>query len=256
MIPNIFSTAENLEKRFWEIDSLRGIAIIMMIVSNFVTDLDYFKITNVNSLSGFWWFFARITAAIFVFLVGVSLTLSYSRSHPLASESPHPLPFFKFLKRGLKIFSWGIIISVVTYLFMGSGFILFGVLHLIGLSIILAYPLLKYRFANLAFGLIIFALGFFVKNIYINIQWLVWLGIPQQSFYSVDYFPLIPWFAAVLFGIFAGNLLYGNGVRKFKLPDPGIMVPIKFLIFLGKNSLLLYLIHQPILILALKLLSG
>lgn len=255
MLSNLFSTAEAKENRFWEIDFLRGAAIIMMVVSNFITDLDYFNFYKINTLSGTWWFLARTTAAIFVFLVGVSLTISYSRATSSKPQATSPIAL-KYIKRGLKIFSWGLIITFVSWLFIKEDFIIFGVLHLIGLSIILAYPLLKFRFANLLLGSIFFALGFYIKNIFVSAPYFLWLGIPPTNYYSVDYLPLIPWFGAVLFGLFIGNTLYPSGIRNFKVPALENFLSIKFVSFLGKNSLLIYLIHQPILILALKILSG
>jgi len=72
--------AKNLEKRFWEIDFLRGLAIIMMILFHLLYDLNYFGEYNLNLHSGFWWYFARMTATIFILLVGISLTLSFSRA--------------------------------------------------------------------------------------------------------------------------------------------------------------------------------
>ncbi len=250
----IFSTAENIENRFWEIDSLRGIAIIMMIASNFVTDLDYFNIANVNSVSGVWWFFARTTAVIFIFLVGVSLTLSYSRAQA-SSRMPNAQIFLKFLNRGLKIFSWGLIITLVSWLFLKNDLIIFGILHLIGLSIILAYPFLKLRFENLFLGAGILIAGFFIQHIKVNSLWFLWLGLTPQNFFYIDYEPLIPWFGVVLLGIFAGNVLYSNGLRSFSVPSIEKLNIIKSFSFLGRNSLLIYLIHQPVLILILKILS-
>ncbi len=243
----IFSTAEHLESRLWEIDFLRGVAIIMMIISNFITDLDYFNISDINSLSGFWWFFSRTTAVIFIFLVGVSLTLSYSRSEEAVFR-------LKSLKRGMKIFSWGLIITPVSWIFLRQNLILFGVLHLIGISIILSYPLLKFRLVNLFLGALLIAIWTYSQNFWVNSIWLLWL-IPITNYFSVDYLPLIPWFSAVLIGIFIGNLLYARGVRTFKVPRLEKLFLTKFLTFLGRNSLLIYLIHQPILILLLKILG-
>ena len=111
--------------RYWEIDFLRGVAIIMMIVFHAIFDFTFFSSYEIDLQSGFWWLFARITASIFIFLVGISLTLSYSRKKE----------FSKYLYRGTKIFSWGLVITLVTWIFLSQGFIAFGILHFIGLSI-------------------------------------------------------------------------------------------------------------------------
>lgn len=216
------------EKRFWEIDLLRGIAVIMMVAYHLFYDLNYFRIYPINIDSGFWWFFARSIAITFILLAGVSLNL-YSRAEIQGSAS-----FPRYLKRGLGIFSWGIGITVITWIFLKDAFIRFGVLHLIGGACI--------------------CLGFHLKNITFNSEWLVWLGL-RGSFCTVDYFPLFPWFGVILIGISLGNIFYPECSRRFKLPDLDIF-PVRFFSFLGRRSLLIYLIHQPILILLLYLLGA
>ena len=225
--------------RFYEIDSLRGIAIILMIISNFVTDIAYFRIYNINTSSDFWWLFARITASMFMLLVGISLTLSYSKENR---------NFMHYLKRGLKIFSWGLAITAVTWLFIGKDFVIFGVLHLIGISIILSYPLIKRTRVDLLLGASFIAAGIYLSNLTFKIPELIWLGFAPQNFTTVDYFPIFPWFGVVLIGLFLGNALYANYKRNFKIPDLGNLSLVKGLCFLGRNSLLIYLIHQPVLI--------
>ncbi len=72
--------------RFWEIDNLRGLAIIMMVTYHFIFDLTFFGIFPFNIYSGFLWFFARITAVTFIFVMGLSLTLSYSRAEIIGDK--------------------------------------------------------------------------------------------------------------------------------------------------------------------------
>jgi uncharacterized membrane protein len=239
---------KKMNKRFWEIDFFRGIAIIMMIIFHFFYDLKFFGFYKINLDSGFWWIFARLIATIFIFLVGISLTLSYSRAKK--NKTNNKL-FTKYLIRGLKIFSWGLFISLITWVFLRKGFIIFGILHFIGLSIILAYPFLKFRFLNLLLGIIFILLGFYIQTITFNSYWLVWLGIIPNYLYTVDYFPILPWFGVILFGLFFGNLLYPNGIRRLKIPELSEFSFVRFFCFLGRHSLLLYLIHQPILIILL-----
>jgi len=231
----------NLKKRFWEIDLLRGIAIIMMIVFHVLFDLRTFGSYDFALISGFWMWFERVIASTFILLVGVSLTLSFSRAERKAN-------YLKYFKRGLKIFSWGMLITLITWIFFREGFVSFGVLHLIGLSIILAYPFLKLKFWNLGLGAVIIAVGIMLWNNFFNFSWLVWLGFMPYNTYIADYFPVLPWFGVVLVGIFLGNLLYSGYERRFKLLDLSKIPVVKLFCFLGKNSLLIYLIHQPVLI--------
>jgi uncharacterized membrane protein len=245
----------NLNKRFWEVDSLRGLAIVMMVVFHFIFDINYFGIYSLDIHSGFLWWFARITASMFIFLVGVSLSLSYTRTTILNNEMTENELFIKYFKRGLKIFSYGLLITVATYIFIGDGFIVFGILHFIGLAIILEYVFIKSKYINLFLGFAFIAAGIFLMSFRFNFYGLLWLGFIPNNFYTVDYFPMLPWLGVVSFGIFLRNTLYEKYVRQFKLPDLSSNLAVKVSSFLGKHSLLIYLIHQPIIIMVLYLLG-
>jgi uncharacterized membrane protein len=79
--------------------------------------------------------------------------------------------------------------------------------------------------------------------------------MPAQ-FTSVDYFPVLPWFGAVLIGVFVGNSLYPCYVRTFHLRDRSQVPMIRGIDFLGRHSLLIYLVHQPVLVAALFLMGA
>ena len=64
----------------------------------------------------------------------------------------------------------------------------------------------------------------------------------------VDYYPFFSWFGVALLGIFAGETLYPAGIRRFHLPDWSQVAVVRGLRFLGRHSLLIYIIHQPIMI--------
>jgi uncharacterized membrane protein len=243
---------ENFSKRFWEIDFFRGIAIIMMIVYHLSYDLYFlgnFQI-KINSLS--WILFQRTTASLFLLLVGISLTISHSRLNEKYSEKNL---FFRNLKRGIKIFFWGAIITLFTFVFVNNGVILFGILHLIGISIIISYPLLDYKYKNLVLGVLVILLGTYLSNFTYDTTYLLWLGFEPRSFFSFDYFPILPWYGVVLIGIFLGNSIYPGSRRRFEIPDFSSNIISKILSFLGRQSLKIYLVHQPIIILLLYLLG-
>ncbi len=138
-------------ERFWEIDLLRGIAIIMMIIFHILFDLVFLGIVKINLYSGLNLLFLYSIGTIFLLLVGVSLSLSYSRVINVLSKRQI---WLKFIQRGIMIFCLGLIITIFTWFYLGHGFIIFGVLHCIGLSIIFSIPFLKYRFSNLFLGAI------------------------------------------------------------------------------------------------------
>ncbi len=245
---------ESQKMRFWEVDLLRGIAVVMMIVFHFFYDLNYFNIYGVDISTGFWFIFPRITAGIFILLVGVSLSLSYSRAEVLGRKDRM---FIRLLKRGIWIFSLGMAVTVVTYLIVEERFIVFGILHFIGVSIILAYPFLKLKLKalNLGLGAAAIALGLYLQSLSFPYPWLLWLGLAPEGFYTLDYIPIFPWFGVVLWGIFLGSSLYGDYQRRFILPDLSGSALASVLCFLGRNSLLIYLIHQPLIVAALVILG-
>ncbi len=232
--------------RFWEIDCLRGLAVVLMIFFHFVTDLDFLRVWDVELYSGFWWFFPRAIAATFILLVGTSLTLSLARVRQTRLAGARLYP--KYLKRGLVIFSWGLVITLGTWLLYPQGFVIFGILHFIGVAIILAYPFLRFRYGNLVLGVILIALGVYLEGLTVGFPWLVWLGLRPRHFHTVDYFPLLPWFGVVLIGVFLGHTLYPGYTRRFRLPDGSNLALVRGFGFLGRHSLLIYLIHQPILL--------
>jgi uncharacterized membrane protein len=241
-----------VEQRFWEVDAARGVAIAMMVVYHLTYDLDYFGGYDIESTSGFWARFADATAGAFLFLVGVSLAISYSRA---TAGRPGRSLFGKYLLRGIRILAYGMALTVV-FLVFGMGVVAFGILHLIGVSIILAYPLLRYRYVNLFLGLSIIAVGVYIRieGLSSETSWLLPFGVVPENLVMPDYRPLLPWFGVVLLGLFAGNVVYGDGKRPalFAGKAPAAARP---LLPLGRNSLFIYLIHQPILILLLAALG-
>lgn len=217
-------------ERFYEIDALRGIAIVLMVIFHFAWDLNFLGLATIKLDSWTLYSIARAASMTFLLLVGVSLSISYSKKK---QENAQHI-FRTFFHRGLTIFAWGMIITLVTLIVVPQGTIYFGILHLIGLSVILAYPFLRFTWTNLIIGFAIAACGIFTNHIIL-------------PFSTYDYFPPIPWFGVVLVGIFLGNKLYPNHTRSFELIDLSDRAPVKCLEFLGRNSLLIYLVHQPVL---------
>jgi uncharacterized membrane protein len=229
--------------RFWGVDAARGVAIIMMIVYHSTYDLDTLGGYDIQSTSGNWALFADVTAGLFLFLVGVSLAISRSRSGLTEWRL-----FGKYLARGLRILAYGMVLTVV-FLALGMGVVAFGILHLIGVSIILAYPFLRLRLTNLVLGILIFAAGQYIlaQEPYAQSIWLLPFGVVPEDMIMPDYRPLLPWFGVVLIGLFFGNIVYGYD-RRPTVPEEKAPVLARPLLPLGRNSLSIYLIHQPIII--------
>jgi uncharacterized membrane protein len=226
------------------VDAARGVAIIMMVVYHLTYDLDAFGGYGIEATTGFWARFADATASLFLFLVGVSLAISHARS---GGDR-----FGKYLLRGLRILGYGMVLTGV-FLIFGMGIVAFGILHLIGVSIVLAYPFLNLRLANFSLGILVFVVGMYVMaQDPSGSPWLLPFGVVPEGLLMPDYRPLLPWFGVVLIGLGFGNVVYGGGTRPRILPQktPAVSRP---LLPLGRNSLAIYLVHQPILILLLSL---
>jgi uncharacterized membrane protein len=238
-------------ERYLEIDMARGIAIVMMIIFHTLFDLNFFGIATVNVSFGFWRYFAYATASLFLLIVGISLTISKARAVTHLTEWAL---FRKFLLRGAGIFCCGLLVTVATWWYLREGFIIFGILHLIGISIMIAPIFFRFRQWNAAIGMLVIVAGWSIGTVSGPI-WLMPLGLHPPLFWSVDYTPLLPWFGLVLIGIAAGELLYAGGERRFSLPS--ISYPDgSALTLLGRHSLVIYLIHQPVLVALLSLLTG
>lgn len=222
-----------------------------MVIYHFFYDLNYFNAIKIPIHNLGWELFAHSVAFSFIFISGIALSLSSTRS----KLSFQKFSYSKYLLRGAKVFSYGLIITLVTWFFIPRAFIVFGVLHFIGVSIILSIPFLDKIYLNILTSIPVAFLGFFVNSLNLDFHYLIWLGLRPSDFYSVDYFPVLPWFAVTLLGIAVGNIFYPNYQRKIKLPELGKKKIINKLNFLGKKSLLIYFLHQPIIISLLILLG-
>jgi uncharacterized membrane protein len=218
--------------RIDELDSLKATALVMMLVSNFITDLNYFDIMTIEK-GDFWWWLARSTATLFVGLSGFSYYLADRKEHV----------FSKTFKRTQRLIFWAFTITIMTFLFEPNAYVRFGVLHLLAFASIAAFPLVRYPLIAFMVGISFFLIPLFSS------ETLVWLGLSETGLLAVDYFPLNPWFGVFLICIGLSSQIYPEGK-----PLLDIKWPEKWL-FLGRNTLLIYVFHQPFLI-ALLIITG
>jgi uncharacterized membrane protein len=231
------------QERYWEIDAFRGVAIVLMVLFHLSWDLVYFRMVGYSMMSGPWPWFARIIATMFLLAMGTSLTVSY---HYRGWERG----FVKYLWRGAKVFGLALVISAVTYVFLGHQFVVFGILHLIGFSIVVAYPLLpfKRRYFAAIVGALVVGIGVYINRFVVVIPWLIPLGVSQIGRGMADYYPVFPWFGVALLGVGLGHALYPGAERRFALPDWSGVPVIRELCLLGRHSLAIYMVHQPVLL--------
>ena len=231
--------SKNNDKRLYEIDILRGIAIVMMAVFHFMWSLNYLGVVQADLLHGFWEVFQTMTGSLFILLVGIGLSLSYSRT---MRKDPGKYPL-KYLYRGLTVFGYGMIITLVSWLWMPQAYVFFGILHFMGTAIILATPFIDFVWLNLFIGIIALLAGLWAQNISTTIPWLALLGF-SYPVNTLDFYTILPWISLVFFGMFLGNMLYKGAKRAFMLRVKDNT--LGSLQFLGRHSLMMYFVHLPI----------
>ncbi|QSZ66063.1 DUF1624 domain-containing protein [Methanofollis aquaemaris] len=242
-VTGVFSTHTS-GRRFLEIDLLRGAAILMMVLYHLLFDLSYFGIADVEVHTGFWKLFAMVTASLFIALAGLSLPISYARRKDRLTGRAL---WADYARRGGKIFLYGLLVTLATWLYLGDGFVVFGILHLIGFAIIVAPFFLRLGLWNLPVGAAFILAAVPLSGVN-GPYWLLWLGIHPTAFYSVDYVPVIPWLGVALIGMAIGFWLYPEGERRFRIPEMNGRWAAELLALCGRHSLFIYLVHQPVIL--------
>jgi len=233
----------NGAQRIWEIDFLRGLAIILMVGYHLLFDLGEFR--GIKRFLGFstdlssavWTAAQYFFAGLFVVLSGISSTLSRNN-----------------VRRGLRLLAVALALTLGTYLiavwlhfFDPADTIIFGILHCLAVSMLLYGAVFKKvsAAANALCGAAVMGLAALLpivgKAFSIRSNWLIPFGLPSQSFSSLDYFPLIPWFGVFLIGVALGKSVYAS--KRSLLPW---RLPRTFVNAAGRHSLLIYIVHQPV----------
>ena len=238
---------KNNSERFIEIDIFRGLALFLMIVAHIVWDLDYFKIIPMND--NIYSTYVEVIPLLFFLIVGLSLIVSKKKIENKTIEEQNRY-YKKLIARGLKIIGFGMILTIGSFIFIPDKPIFFGVLHCIGLSIILSVPILKYKNFAFLYSILFIFLSLIVTQCTVEqpnfLQFIVGLHQTDVWKYTIDYFPLLPWFTLIIIGIAVGDLLYSGDKRTFRLPDLSRYKSLKIFQWVGQHSLGIYLIHQPI----------
>jgi len=226
------------------LDEVRGIDLLVMAFYHAVYDLVFIFGVSIPAFQGpVFGYMQFCIASVFIVISGACCR--YSRSN---------------FRRGLQTLAVGLCMSLVTWLFIPSQFILFGILHFMGCAMMLyaLLQLLLHRIPPLLgipLMLLLFLLtrgvssGFVGLGAYTvplpaalwQVSFLFPLGIMGPGFVSADYFPLFPW----LFLFFAGSYL-GTLFQQGKMPRALYRTHLPFFAALGRHSLLFYVLHQPV----------
>ncbi len=234
------------KKRYPVLDGIRGVTLLSMILYHATWDLVYLFGKNISwyrKEPGAIW--QQSICWMFILLSGFCWQLGKKK-----------------WKRAAVVFGAGLLITFATLIFMPQNRVVFGVLTLLGSCMFIMIPLHKILqrvppvwgfvgsllFAGVFYPVNDGYLGFFQweifrlpEGLYANL-WTTYLGFPAGNFYSTDYFSVLPWF----FVFSAGYFLYGLMQRCEKMQILGRKT-IRPLEWVGRHSLLIYLLHQPVL---------
>jgi uncharacterized membrane protein len=229
--------------RLAAIDALRGLAIVAMVAFHFSFDLALFRLARFDFEHDLGWIVARdAIVASFMGLVGVSLVLAARQDVPASRR----------WRRVAVIAACALAVSAASYALFPRTWIRFGILHAIALASVIAWPLVRRPRLALALGVAIVAAGALVAHPAFDAPGLQWIGFTTTPPPTEDYVPLFPWLGVTLIGIAAGDALARRG---FAALGPLARAP-GALRWLGRHSLAVYMVHQPIMIGALALALG
>ncbi len=223
------------------LDAARAVALAGMVVFHFVFDLQFFGVLPMGTASsGGWSVLAHVVAGSFISIAGFSLVIAH----------PHGVRWPAFGRRLLTIGVAALLVSAATYAMMPGFFVYFGILHAIATFSVLGLAFLRAP----VWLLVVTAMAVFfgadlLRSESFNAPALWWLGLSTEIAPSVDYEPLFPWFAVFLSGIVLGRLATASGWlhRAARYAPPQMRGPSAWALWAGRHTLLLYLVHQPVL---------
>ena len=229
--------SELTRKRVWELDAFRGFCLLCMFIDHSLNIFKYFGGFDIVRIP-FFWFIKHYFGALFVVISGICVYFSHSS-----------------FRRGLIVFACGMSLTAATYWLYLSGreddivLIRWGVLHMIGFCMIV-YPVFKKlpdRIKLLLGAAIVIAGYYLALNVRVHNPWLFPLGLKTIHFRDWDIFAILPHLGWFLIGNALGSVLY-HKTPKTLLPSVNTdLLPIRFFCWLGRNSLVFYMIHLPVL---------
>ena len=222
------------------VDIARAIALLAMVVYHFTWDLEFFNYVE-RGLTGVggWRIFARIIASSFLFLVGVSLVLAHGDG----------IRWRPFLLRLGQVAAAAAAVTAATWFATPNSFVFFGILHhIVAASLIgLVFLRLPWIAAALAAAGAIALPRFFASPAF-DSRWLAWTGLAESPPLSNDLVPIFPFLGAVLAGMAVARLAQRAGAFDALRGWNASLRPLWPLGWLGRHSLMFYLVHQPVLI--------
>jgi len=230
-------TPSSQKQRYMIVDVLRGLAIAMMFHYHFSFDLNHFGFISQDFYrDAFWLNYRTLIVSLFLSLVGISLVLATQRRF-------NPKSYFRRL--GMLV-GFAALVSLASYIQFADRMIFFGILHFIAVASVLGLAFTRFYWLNLMLGTGLIILGSQFQHIMFNQAWLQWIGLMTHKPFTEDYVPLLPWFGVVLLGIFIGKLVFVKQPQAWLIHWQSEQPLMRLLSFGGKHSLIIYMLHQPV----------
>ena len=227
-----------VSSRYQLIDILRGVAILLMVFYHFCYDLTYFQLTQFDFYHApFWLNLRTLIVSLFLGLVGVSLVLA----------AEHGLNKHRYIKRLGLLLLFALAITISSYFMFPGRTIVFGILHFIAFASVAGLVFIRWPWGSLIVGVGIIVLDQVFQHRFFDQAGLHWLGLMTHKPATEDYVPVIPWFGVVLIGIFLGHWLQQHSAMQFVRTFQAQWPPARGLALAGRHSLLIYILHQPVL---------
>ena len=184
----------------------------------------------------FYWH-ARLVAGSFLFLAGVSLWLAHGQG----------IRWPAFWRRWIKLVAAAALVTVATYVALPEYFVYFGILHCIAASSLIGLFALRLPAAAVAvLGAVIIVASYILPDPAFNAPLLRFIGLATEPAMTVDFEPLFPWVGPFLLGLASAKWASARGLlHRLALPDTPAL---RRLALPGQHSLMVYVVHQPILI--------
>ena len=228
--------------RFFLIDVSRGFSVLAMICYHFYWDLGYFGFTDLEAVTqGVSLLAAQLIGISFITIAGISgRVLTFSNNFKA-----------KFSKRIGRLIIISAMISIVTFLLDNNNFIFFGILHFLVICSIISLILVNVTKGYLFFLFFVVVGAISLSSITFDLPAIVsWLGLNKYPPITNDFYPVFPWLTFYLFGFWVGHVITnrkGRFLENISFIYPFNSKLFKFLEYVGKNSLIIYILHQPIL---------